>query len=352
MIVKKWKVGLIGTGWWSDKHLQAWSRIEGVEITCLCNRSPSKLKKKAQQYNIAEENLFDNIDKMLEYGDFDILDIVTGPETHLEFVCKASKYGKHIMCQKPFALSVEDAEIMVKNADENGVRLMVTENWRWLEPYQTIKKVLDDGTIGKLYTARYTHADYYTPRMSPETELPQPFFRDMPKLLFYEMGTHWFDTWRFLFGTPKRLYAEFNTVSPYIKGEDSGIVVLSYDDGFYGFMDMSWATRHIISAPLDINVGPLNVEQLSIDGEEGTLKLYSDGRITVINKNITEEIIIAEKTTLDHDESHFRLQSHFIDCLNTGKSFQTSGADNVVSLKMVFDTYESAKNHIPVNMSK
>jgi len=343
-MAKRWKVGLVGTGFWSEKHLKAWSRIEGVEIAALCNRSRAKLEEKAAEFGVPDDRLYGTIDKMLQDADIDVVDIVTGPETHLEFVTKAAAAGKHIMCQKPFAPSLEDAERMVAAANAAGVRLMVTENWRWLMPFQLIKRALDEGAIGKVKTARYVHTDYYTPRMAPGVALPQPFFREMPKLLFYEMGVHWFDTWRFLFGTPKRLYAETTTVSPYIVGEDAGIVALGYDD-FYGFLDMSWATRQKLDRPLGDSVQAVHLEQMSIDGELGTIKLYTNGRITIVSRDGAEERVLAESTTLDHEESHVRLQSHFIDCLNTGAAFQTSGEDNLVTLRMTFGTYESAATH-------
>ena len=347
--MRTWKVGLVGTGFWSEKHLMAWSRIPGVEVTALCNRSRTKLEDRAREFNIPEDRLFNSIDDMLAQGDIDVVDIVTGPETHLEFVKKAAAAGKHIMCQKPFAPSLAAAEEMVRFAEQSGVRLMVTENWRWLQPFQTIKNIIDSGTLGKLNIVRYIHTDYYTPRMAPGVAIPQPFFREMDKLLFYEMGVHWFDTWRFLFGTPKRLYAETQRVSPYIVGEDSGIVVLGYDD-FYGFLDMSWATRQKLDRPLGNEVGIVHLEQLNIDGEHGTLKLYTSGRITIVSKDGSVERTVKETTELDHEESHLRLQSHFIECLNNNKPFQTSGADNLVTLQMAFGVYDSAASHMPIQI--
>jgi predicted dehydrogenase len=345
--VRKWKVGLIGTGWWSEKHLKAWQRIPDVEIAALCNRSRPKLEENARQFGVGEERLFGSVEEMLAHGDTDIVDIVTGPETHLDLVRQAAAAGKHILCQKPFAPNLEQAEEMVKLARDAGVRLMVTENWRWLQPFQLIKQLLDDGRLGRPRVARYVHTDYYTPRMAPGVPLPQPFFKEMPKLLFYEMGAHWFDTWRYLFGTPKRLYAETLRISPYISGEDSGVVTLGYED-FYGLMDMSWATRQKLDVPLGEGVGPVHLEQLVIDGEEATLKLYTSGRIAIVGKDGRGEEIVADSTELDHEESHYRLQSHFIESLRTGAPFQTEGSDNLVTLRMVFGVYDSAARHLPV----
>ncbi|MFD0670633.1 Gfo/Idh/MocA family protein [Cohnella sp. GCM10027633] len=341
------KVGLVGTGWWSDKHLQAWNRIPNVRVHALCNRSREKLLRKAARYGVPESRCYASLDEMLSEGDIDVVDIVTGPETHLEFVRKAAAAGKAILCQKPFSTNIEDAEAMVAAAESAGVRLMVTENWRWLQRFQTAKQVLEQGRLGKPSVARYVHSDYYTPRMAPGVELPQPFFRDMPRLLFYEMGVHWFDTWRFLFGMPKRLYAETLSVSPHVQGDDSGIVVLGYD-GFYGFLDMSWATRQRLDLPLGETVGPVHLEQLVIDGSEGSLKLYTDGRLTFVGKDGASEEELLPPHELDHEESHYRLQSHFIDSLRSGAPFQTGGADNVETLRLAFGVYESAEKHMPV----
>ncbi|MDF2923811.1 MAG: gfo/Idh/MocA family oxidoreductase [Paenibacillaceae bacterium] len=347
--MKTWRIGLVGTGFWSEKHLKAWARVPNARVVSLCNRSREKLAVRGREFGIDDGHLYDDLDRMLAEEDLDILDIVTGPETHLPFVEKAAAAGKHIMCQKPFAPSMEQAQLMVETADRAGVRLMVTENWRWLEPFRIIKGILEAGTLGKVRVARYIHTDYYTPRMSPGTAIPQPFFREMPKLLFYEMGAHWFDTWRFLFGTPKRLYAETATISPHIRGEDSGIVALGYDD-FYGYMDMSWATRQKLDRSLGDQVSAVHLEQMVIDGEAGTLKLYTDGKITLISRDGGTESVVAATTELDHEESHYRLQSHFIQCLDTGEPFQTSGADNLVTLEMIFGTYRSAQEHAPVGI--
>ncbi|MDG0790170.1 Gfo/Idh/MocA family oxidoreductase [Cohnella ginsengisoli] len=342
-----WKVGLVGTGYWSEKHLRAWSRIPGVQVTALCNRSREKMERRAAEFGVSADALYTSLDEMLASADIDIVDIVTGPETHLAYASKAAAAGKHIMCQKPFAPSLEEAEAIVAAAEEGGVRLMVTENWRWLQPFRTIKRVLDEGRIGTVRMARYVHTDYYTPRMAPGVAIPQPFFREMPKLLFYEMGVHWFDTWRFLFGTPDRLYAEVQRISPYIEGEDSGIVVLGAE-GFFGLLDASWATRQKLERPLGETVGPVHLEQLAIDGERGTLKYDTSGRIAVVSADGSGEETILETSELDHEESHFRLQSHFIDCLNTGEPFETSGADNLITLRMAFGVYESAASRMPV----
>jgi len=346
-MTKIWKVGVVGTGYWSEHHLNAWASIPGAKIAALCNRSPEKLAARAAQFGVEASRTFATIDELLAEGDVDVVDIVTGPETHLELVEKAARAGKHILCQKPFAASLEEAKAMVSAAEAAGVRLMVTENWRWLEPNRLIKSQLEHGAVGKMRMVRYIHSDFYTPRMAPGKTLPQPFFREMPRLLFYEMGAHWFDTWRYLFGEPDRLYAQMLSVSPHIAGEDSGIVTLSHD-GFAGLMDMSWATRWALDGPVGDPVLPAHREELVVEGDRATLKLYRNGRLALIGDD-GAETTIREKTSLDHADSHLRLQSHFIECLETGKPMETEAKDNLRTLALLFAAYESARTHMPVS---
>ena len=160
-----WKIGLAGTGFWSEKHLKAWSRIPNAKITALCNRSRDKMVQKASQYGVETDQLYNSLEEMLANADIDVVDIVTGPETHLPFVKLAAAAGKQIMCQKPLAPSLKEAEEIVGTAREAGVRLMVTENWRWLQPIQAIKSVLESGALGTLNVVRYINSDFFTPRI-------------------------------------------------------------------------------------------------------------------------------------------------------------------------------------------
>src|SRR5690606_9995595 len=72
-VMKKWKVGLVGTGWWSEKHLKAWRRIPNVEIAALCNRSTGKLEAKTEEYGIPKDRLYTSVEDMLANSDMDIV---------------------------------------------------------------------------------------------------------------------------------------------------------------------------------------------------------------------------------------------------------------------------------------
>lgn len=345
-----WKVGIIGAGYWSDKHLKAWSRIPNVEIMAICDLSPEKLIQKANLYGLPESRLFQDVQNMLEHADLDFLDIITGPDTHLELIRLIASYGKPMMCQKPFARSIEEAEAIIAIVEKANVRLMITENWRWLTPYRMIKDILEEGRLGVIQVARFYSSTFFTPRMQPHLYNAQPFLTEMPRLMLFETGVHWFDMWRYLFGEPNRLYCEAMRFSKYVKGEDSAIVTLGYDD-FYGVMDLSWITRREFRDSMkdNTNIRGEHAEHFIIDGDKGTLKMFGEGTMVIVD-NDGSETMVADHTDLNQEESHFRLQSHFIHCLETGDSFQTSAEDNLKTLKLTFAAYESASEHKAISL--
>ena len=137
-----------------------------------------------------------------------------------------------IICQKPFAPTIEEAERIVALAATDGVRLMVHENFRFQPWHREIKKLLEEGVIGeKLHTLTFTS------RMGdgwgPEAYLGrQPYFRTMPRLLVYETGVHFIDTFRFLAGEVRQVYAVLRRLNPVIAGEDCGLLVFTFESGF------------------------------------------------------------------------------------------------------------------------
>lgn len=114
-------------------------------------------------------------------------------------------------------------------------------------------------------------------------------------------------------------------------------------------MDMSWATRRELTAELLDPVLPNHKEQLIIEGNMATIKLFDNGRISIID-NYGIEKTYKERTELNYVDSHKKLHSHFIDCLNNGTDFQTSGEDNLKTLKLVFSAYRSNSEKKVINL--
>lgn len=118
------------------------------------------VKDYAQKYNLKYTT---NYDEILQDESIQIVDICTPDQFHCAMTIKALKAGKHVMCQKPMALSLEDAEKMKKAAKLYNRNLQIMTCMRYSEPYEKIKSVIDSGDIGDIKYIKYSHRGRYFP---------------------------------------------------------------------------------------------------------------------------------------------------------------------------------------------
>jgi D-apiose dehydrogenase len=338
-----WKVGVVGAGYWAAKHLSAWASHPKVTVTALCDTNEDRLRQRSSLFGIRRENCYTDFSRMLETAGVDIVDILTPPSTHAPIVRAAARHGAHVLCIKPLAETRDAAQEIAAEARKHGIRAMAAENWRWLSPLRRMHALLRGGLIGQPYFAKYSCLEYATPLMGPDVPMDQPFFRQMPRLLLYEMGTHWFDVWRFLFGEPERLYAEARRVSPHIAGDDLAVVTLSRAS-FLGLIEVSWASR------ASLEEERRGIEQITVEGEAGTIVMDGghDIRLIEMGKPVR---VLESGCTYDMAESIARMQAHFLACLESGAPFETEIEDNLKTLQLVFSAYESAERHEVITLA-
>lgn len=118
-----WKVAIVGAGYWARNHLLAWQANPKVAVTALCDVDPARLAGRGEEFGIAPEARFGDLDAML--GRVEV-DIVTPPKTHVPLVSAAARAGKHTMCIKPFAESIAEAREMAEVVERYGVKAMVS----------------------------------------------------------------------------------------------------------------------------------------------------------------------------------------------------------------------------------
>ncbi len=339
---------LIGCGQVSHHHLQAWEQIDGIEIVAFYNRTISRAEERAKQYGIPLDHVYDDLTDLLENENIDFVDIATAPQIHRQQVEVAASYGKHILCQKPFAPSVEDALAMIKSCEKANILLSINENWRWRVWYRNLKKLLDEGYIGvPRYISISKHRSASLPGLdgSPPPLSNEPSLLEFEKLIIYDWGTHMIDLVRFLIGEIDNVYARTDKVSTYFKGEDRALISLGVGS-VMGLIDISWASR--ISQPDTTNIDILP-ETLIIEGDDGTLLLQEDEQmIRVITKDKEFDYKAYDVTPLEVYKGSYKFaQGHFIECLRNGQLPETEAKDNIKTLMVTLAAYESAaKNQV------
>lgn len=332
---------MIGVGTWGERQLQAWQSVPDAQIVALCDRDPALLAAARDRFNV--EATFDDAAAMLDAVSVDFVDICTRPSGHAALVRLAADRGLPVLCQKPFCSDYAEAQATVAYCEAAGVPLMVNENFRWQSWYRAVADLLATGVIGMPFLARI----HWRMRMSlPAFHHPQVYFKDMPRLAVYELGVHYIDVFRFLFGEPNTVYARLHRVSPHIAGEDVQIILLAYEAANLTCMvEHSWASVPV--SGIDRPDGPYEnweiAHPLEIDGTDGTIVLAADRTLSVYRDDgVTTHQTFPQEARF---ASQVSTLAHFIDCLVSNLPFETNGRSNLQTMAVAYACYESAASN-------
>jgi len=344
-MLNKLRIALVGCGPISERHLLSWKNTPEVEVVALCDRHKENLEQRSSEFGI--ERTFKDFKKLLEEVDCDIIDIATRPYSHKELVFEAAQAGKHILCQKPFALTLKEAQEMIGVCQDKGVRFMICENWRWFIWFRTIRDILNSGEIGEVKYARMTSHSWST---IPKGKSPPPllvsaqsYLKDMKRLIIYEIGIHFVDVFRFLFGDANSVYARTEKMSSQIAGEDLALIILDFGK-MYGIIDISWCSRY-----------PKNrqkSEEMLIEGSKGSIVLDEQGRIQIIREDGKINLPEYDWKGETKLQTHFRLHKHFVQAILKRKSFETDAKDNIKTLEIALKSYDSAQDNKVIILEK
>ena len=325
----------IGAGYFSQFQHEAWSRIPEVQILSVVSRNLDRARETAAKFNLPHAAAWAELPALLDATKPDFIDIITPPETHLELVKLAAARGIAVICQKPLAPTWDEAVAVVAEAKRAGLRFLVHENWRWQPWYREMKRQLDAGVLGELFSIsiRMRMGDGW-----PEDAYlaRQPFFRTYPRLLVHETGVHFLDTFRFLGGEITSFYARLQKRNAAIAGEDAGQIVCGLASGATAILDASRYNETDTPDPR------YTFGTVRLDGSKGHLELDTDGNLTL--KPLGQS---ARRIDYAHERRGFAgdcvyaLQRHFVDCMLAGREFESTGDDYLKTVALVEACYRS-----------
>ncbi len=152
-MAKKIGVGIIGSGGIAQSvHIPGYQKLDNVEVLAVADVNPDVAKAAAEKFNIP--NQFTDYEEMLKMPEIQVVSVCTPNFLHRDAVIAAAQAKKHILCEKPIALSAKQGREMVSAAHANGVKLTVGYNWRFNANAVALKRFIDDGKLGEIYYAR------------------------------------------------------------------------------------------------------------------------------------------------------------------------------------------------------
>jgi predicted dehydrogenase len=333
--MKRLKIAGMGAGYFSRFQYEAWTRIPQVEMAAIYNRTEEKARALMTQYGILR--YYSDWREMIDRERPDVVDIITPPETHEEMCAYAASRGVHIICQKPLAPSLDASRRIVETARATGVRFMVHENWRWQPWYREIKRIQESGEVGE-----FTHI-HFLMRMGDgwgeNAYLDrQPFFRDCPRLLIYETGVHFIDTFRYLLGEVTEVYAHLRRLNPAIRGEETGQVFFRFAGGATAIWDANRYNEVEAASPR------YTFGRMRIDAMGGHITLDTEAALRVKPLGRPGYDVEYPHRNLNFaGDCVYALQRHFVDAMSNGTEFEANCEDYLKTLAVVEAVYESAR---------
>lgn len=333
------KGALIGAGFFAQNQMHGWAGIDGVQIVAVCDRDTARRDQTAAAFGARP---YADAAQMLAAESLDFVDIATTVSSHRPLVEMAAQAGLHVICQKPFAETMDDARAMVAAVDAAVKTLMIHENFRWQSAVRAAIDVVRGGAIGTPFFGRVSFRSGY------DVFSGQPYLATDPRFIIQDLGIHILDVARALFGDVANMSATTRRINPAIRGEDVATMLLEHENGVTSVVDCSYATRR----------QPENFPEtlLEIDGDRGTLRLDAGYRLVIQTDGETVRDVAppilpwAERPWHNIQESVQIIQQHFVDCLRAGTSPETSGRDNLKTLALVEAAYVSAADGSRIDM--
>lgn len=347
---KDYRIGIIGSGFIIQNcHLVAYEKAGFCPIA-ISSLDEVRCKELAEQFQIP--NVYIDWKEMVDNKEVEIIDIAVPPHVQLEmveYICKNAPHIKGILCQKPIAMSIEDANKIAALGKEAGIPIAVNSNMRYDQSMRAMKHILNKGYIGEPVIASIDM------RAIPDW---QAFLKAYNKLEIYAMGVHHVDIFRYLFGNPEKITAVCRT-DPRTKFEHTdGIVQFTYqyEDGMLATsLDDVWAWPED-PCPKD------NYIRWRVEGTEGFAEgefgwhkrepEFCGSTLKLASKQFPNEWIEPKWETQWFPDAFVGTMANLLVAVEEGTQPEISAEDNVNTLACVEACYKSIQEERTVYLKE
>jgi len=255
--MNKLKFAVVGCGNIGTRHVAVIDKEEHAELVAICDVDTDKITKLKKSYSV---KAYTDFQEMLTEASFDILCICTPHALHAPMSIQAARSGKHILVEKPMALTSGTAREMIAEAEKYKVNLWVVKQNRYNKPIRFVKRVLDEGKLGRIFLVQTNvlwnrHQRYYE-------ESPWRGNKHSEGGALHTQVSHFLDLLIWWFGEITEAKSLYDTLNHDIEIEDVGVSALRFENNALG--SLNWTTCAYNA----------NYEgSITIIGELGTIKI-------------------------------------------------------------------------------
>lgn len=332
--MSKLKIGVVGCGSISQwRHLPEYKANKNVEIVAVCDINEERVKTVAEYYNA---KAYTSYEEMFANEKFDAVSVCLPNYLHAPVSIAALNSGFHVLCEKPMATSKEEAEAMIEAAKQNGKKLMIGHNQRFVPSHQKAREIIESGKLGKIYSFR-TAFGHPGPEGWSQDGRDSWFFRKDEAFIgaMGDLGVHKTDLIRYILGEEIVEVGAF--VSTLAKEgtdvDDNAVCVLKSESGIIGTLAASWSYN------------PKEDNSTIIYGENGILRLEEDPNFSLVAQYRNGEVVKYELGRIQSNESGGQTGSqvidHFVNCILNNEEPLPSGEEGMKSLLVIIAALES-----------
>ncbi|MEW6160776.1 MAG: Gfo/Idh/MocA family oxidoreductase [Verrucomicrobiota bacterium] len=332
--MKPLRFAIFGTGFWARYQLAAWRELKGAACVALYNRTRAKAEKLGDEFGIPA--IYDDPLELLRRERLDFVDIITDAAMHAPLTRLAAKHRVAVICQKPMATSVREAESMVRFCASRRTPLLIHENFRWQTPIRALAAELKRGSIGRPFRARIDFISGFPVFKN------QPFLAELEQFILTDLGSHALDVARFLFGEVQTLCCHTQRIHQDIRGEDVASVMLRMRNGMTVTVNLAYAGNAVEREAFPETL-------IFVECEKGSIELAPgcDLRVTTRTGTTSRRLLPPKYSWADPryavvHSSMVPCQTNLLRALQGRGAAETTGRDNLRTVKLVFAAYQSA----------
>ncbi len=334
--MEKVRVAVVGFGQIGPVHLRSYQRIpDKVEVVSVCDLLPERRKLAQEQYGVKQT--CDNYADLFSM-DVDVIDVCIPTHEHHALVMAAAEHGKHVFCEKPMAMKMEDAHQMEAACRKAGVKLQLGFVRRFDNEWNKFRQVVQDGLLGRPVVWRSAAAGQGAPT-------PWFFQRELGGGPFMDGAVHNYDFGHFMFGPVKKVAAWGTTIQPERTAIDTGVANILYASGDTLQMMWSWGLQQ----------GCRGDGLHDVLGEKGALAFRAPkgespggsevGHLVISRPGDEEEAHTFVRNDMFADE-----MEHFIDCVREDREPMVTGKHGQDALQVALAVLEAFETGKPVEL--
>jgi myo-inositol 2-dehydrogenase / D-chiro-inositol 1-dehydrogenase len=319
------RVGIVGAGTMATIHTAGWKSTD-AELVGIMSKNKTAALELSQKYTT---KVFDTYEDLL--NQVDIIDICVPTDFHKNMVLQAANAGKHIICEKPIALSVEDGKDMIEACNKANIRLFIAMVVRFFPQYRAAQQAVASGQVGNIGVMRFKRVSY-----QPTGD--EGWFTDEVRSggMLVDLMIHDFDYARWLGGEVKRVFAKSVRSQDSAAPGDYALVTLGFDNGQTALVEGGWAY-------------PPGVFRTSIDiaGSDGVIEWRSDDAVTIQPflkpKGETGVARVGVPSSILAEDPYTTEIKHAYDCVKNNKPFLVTAEDGLEALRIALAAKESLR---------